>query len=255
MTLPGYDYGIEGGDVEKALLTAAVLAIPTIVLVIGFKLAGRKVEWAPLLWAGFACLVYFLLLRSRGDIPNPAFMDELNRNWFGKTLSIAGTLVMLYFLPRVGFRDAGLVWKQNEGSLEPVLRTSGLVILFMTFASFVIAYSPNTSMENLLWQATMPGIDEELFFRGLLLLLLHQAFGKGLNIWGAETGWGFWLVTVTFGLLHGVTIEGGDIDVDITVTMGTGFMGFILTWMRERTGSLVVPVLFHNVSNVAQAFV
>ena len=240
---------------EKALLTAAVLAIPTLVLVIGFKLMRRKVEWAPLLWAAFACLVYFLLLRSRGEIPNPAFLDELDRNWFGKTLSIAGTLVMLYFLPRVGFRDAGLISKQNEGSLGPVIQTGGGVILFMTFASFVIAYSPNASIENLLWQATMPGIDEELFFRGLLLLLLHQAFGKGLNIWGAETGWGFWLVTVTFGLLHGVTIDAGDIDVDITVTLGTGFMGFILTWMRERTGSLVVPVLFHNVSNVAQAFV
>ncbi len=90
----------------KALLTAAVLAIPTIVLVVGFRLAGRKVEWAPLLWAGFACLVYFLLLRSRGELPSPVFLDELDRNWFGKTLSIMGTVAMLYFLPRVGFRDA-----------------------------------------------------------------------------------------------------------------------------------------------------
>ena len=240
---------------EKALLTAAVLGIPTIVLVIGFKLAGRKVEWAPLLWAGFACLVYFLLLRSRGELPSPDFLDELNRNWFGKTLTIAGTVAMLYFLPRVGFRDAGVIWKQNEGSLGPVLRTGAIVVVSMTCASYFFGPTPNTSVENLLWQASMPGIDGELFFRGLLLLLLHQSFGKGLNVWGAETGWGFWLVIVTFGLLHGVTIDAGDIDVDITIILGTGFMGFVLTWMRERTGSLVVPVLFHNVSNVAQAFV
>ena len=240
---------------EKAILTAAVLLIPTIVLVIGFKLAGKKVEWVPLLWAGFACLVYFLLLRSKGALPSPAFLDELDRNWFGKTLSIAGTVAMLYFLPRVSFRDAGMVWKQNEGSLSPVILTAVIVIASMSIASYTFGPSPNTSIENLLWQATMPGIDEELFMRGLLLLLLHQAFGKGLNIFGAETGWGFWLVTVTFGLLHGVTIDGWDIDVDISVTIATGFMGFILTWMRERTGSLVVPVLFHNVSNVAQAFV
>ncbi len=240
---------------EKALLTAGVLGIPTIVLVIGFKLAGRKVEWAPLLWAGFACLVYFLLLRSRGVLPSPDFLDELNRNWFGKTLTIAGTVAMLYFLPRVGFREAGVIWKQNEGSLGPVLRTGAIVVVSMTCASYFFGPTPNTSVENLLWQASMPGIDEELFFRGLLLLLLHQAFGKGLNVWGAKTGWGFWLVTVTFGLLHGVTIDAADIDVDITIILGTGFMGFVLTWMRERTGSLVVPVLFHNVSNVAGAFV
>jgi len=240
---------------EKAILTAAVLALPTLILIIGFKLTGRKVEWVPLLWAGFACLVYFLLLRSRGELPSPAFLDGLDRNWFGKTLSIAGTIAILYFLPRVGFRDAGVTWKQNEGSLGPVVITAAVVVLSMTFASYTFGPSPNTSVENLLWQATMPGIDEELFMRGLLLLLLHQAFGKGLNIWGAETGWGFWLVTVTFGLLHGVTIEGSDVDVDMSVTIATGFMGFILAWMRERTGSLVVPVLFHNVSNVAQAFV
>ena len=240
---------------EKALLTAAVLGIPTIVLVIGFKLAGRKVEWVPLLWAGFACLVYFLLLRSRGVLPSPDFLDELNRNWFGKTLAIAGTVAMLYFLPRVDFRDAGVIWKQNEGSLGPVMRIGAIVVVSMSCASYFMGPTPNTSVENLLWQATMPGIDEELFFRGLLLLLLHQAFGRGLNIFGAETGWGFWLVIVTFGLLHGVTIDAGDIDVDSAVTLGTGFMGFVLTWMRERTGSLVVPVLFHNVSNVAGAFV
>ncbi|MCZ6517714.1 MAG: CPBP family intramembrane metalloprotease [Gammaproteobacteria bacterium] len=240
---------------EKALLTAGILIVPTILLVIGFKMTGRKVELAPLLWAGFACLVYFLLLRSRGAIPNPGFMDELGLNWFGKTLSIAGTIAILYFLPRVGFRAAGLTWKQDKDSLDAVIRTGGIILLVSTGAAFLIATTPNTSVENLLWQATMPGLDEELFFRGLLLLLLHQAFGKGLRVWGAETGWGFWLVVVIFGLLHGVTVQDGGPAVNFWVILSTGFIGFVVTWMRERTGSLVVPVLFHNITNVAQAFV
>ena len=88
-----------------------------------------------------------------------------------------------------------------------------------------------------------------------MLLLLHQAFGKGLRVWGADTGWAFFLVTAFFGLLHGVTIESGQLVVNLWAIIGTGFMGFILIWMRERTGSLIAPVLFHNISNVAQAFV
>jgi len=240
---------------DKALVTAGILIVPTIVLVLGFRLHGRKVELAPLLWAGFAFLVYFLLLRSRGVIPNPAFMDELTFNWFGKTLSVAGTIAMLYFLPRVGFRAAGLTWKQNKGSLGPVIQTGGLVLLFTTGGAFVAASSPDTSAEHLLWQATMPGLDEELFMRGLVLLLFHQAFGKGLNVMGADTGWGFWLAVAIFGLIHGVTVQGGELAVNLLAILGTGFMGFVLTWMRERTGSLVIPIVFHNISNVAQAFV
>ena len=92
--------------------------------------------------------------------------------------------------------------------------------------------------------------------RGLLLLLLHQAFTKDLKIFGVETGWGFWVVVIVFGLLHGVVLlDDGLISISIGAAISTGFTGFILTWMRERTGSLIVPMLFHNVFNVAMAFV
>ena len=240
---------------EKALVTAATIVIPTILLVIGLRLTGRKVEWTPLLWAGFAFVVYFLLLRSKDVMPTPIFIDGLTLNWVGKTLSIMGTVAILYFLPRVSFQAAGFTWQQNKGSLVAVLITGGVTLFFATGGAFFAASTPNTELENLLFQATMPGIDEELFMRGLVLLLFHQAFGKGLNFWGAETGWGFWLVVVIFGLLHGVTIQNGEFAINLWAILATGFMGFILTWMRERTGSLVAPILFHNISNVAQAFV
>jgi len=240
---------------EKALVTAGIIIVPTVLLVIGFRLNGRKVEWAPLVWAGFACLVYFLLLRSRAVIPNPVLMDGLTLNWLGKTMTFAGTLLMLHYLPGLSFRAAGLTWKQNEDSLGPVISTGGIILLVSTGAAILVASTPNTSLENLLFQATMPGLDEELFMRGLLLLLFHRAFGKGLNVWGADTGWGFWLAVAIFGLLHGVTVQSGELEVNFWVIVSTGFMGFVLTWMRERTGSLVAPILFHNITNVAQAFV
>ena len=63
------------------------------------------------------------------------------------------------------------------------------------------------------------------------------------------------LVTAIFGLLHGVTVQSGELQVNIWVIVSTGFIGFIVTWMRDRTASLIAPVLFHNIINVAQAFV
>jgi membrane protease YdiL (CAAX protease family) len=240
---------------ENALVTAGIIVVPTILLVIAFRVACRKVEWAPLFWAGFAFLVYFLLLRSEGVIPTPHFMEELTLNWFGKTMSFAGTIIMLYFLPSVSFRAAGVIWTQKNRSLSPVISTGAIVLLVTTGGAILAASTPNTSLENLLFQATIPGLDEELFMRGLVLLLFHQAFGKGLHIWGADTGWGFWLAVAIFGLVHGVTVQRGELVVNLWAIVGTGFMGFVLTWMRERTGSLVAPVLFHNITNVAQAFV
>ena len=163
-----------GKRMEKALLTAAILILPTAILAIGLKMRGRQVQWTPLLWAGFACLVYFLLLRSRDVIPNPAFMDALDFNWLGKTLSIIGTMAMLYFLPGVSFNAAGLTWSQNRGSLKPAILTGAVVIIVTTGSAYLFTHTPDTSPEHLLWQSTMPGIDEELFFRGLLLLLLSS---------------------------------------------------------------------------------
>ena len=76
-----------------------------------------------------------------------------------------------------------------------------------------------------------------------------------LSLWGAEIGWGFWVIVIIFGMLHGVTVNEGVLAVSFPAIFFTGFIGFILIWMRERTGSLLVPVLFHNIFNFVNAFV
>ena len=215
---------------------------------------GRRVQWRPLVWAGLAYTVYFLLLRSKGYIHAPVFLEELTLNWVGKVLSIAGTIVMIYLLPNVSFQTVGATWNQKQGSMRVMLLVSGITIISMIITILVISSTTSTSLENVLFQATLPGIDEELFMRGLLLLLFHQAFGKGLNIFGADTSWGFWLVVIIFSLLHGVTIQGGEFSINVLAIIVTGYVGVMLTWMREYSGSLVIPILFHNVVNVTQAF-
>ena len=236
-------------------MTAGIFAVPTLMLVIWYRLIDRRVDWRPLLWAGFSFGIYMLALRSTDVLPQPAFVSQLELNWVGKSLSLLVTCAILAFLPRVGFRDAGVRWGQTAGSLRPVTVTAVLTIVGATVTSAMISSSPNLSGEWLAFQATMPGLDEELFMRGLLLLLFHQAFGKGMTVWGAETGWGLWLTSALFGLLHGVGWVEGALQVDAAAIVLTGFIGFVAGWTRERTGSLIVPVLFHNAFNLAQAFV
>ncbi len=70
-----------------ALVTGGIFLVPTIFFVIGFRVFGRDVAWKPLLWAGFAYLVYILLLKGRTLIPLPVYLEEVPLIWFGKILS------------------------------------------------------------------------------------------------------------------------------------------------------------------------
>jgi membrane protease YdiL (CAAX protease family) len=244
-----------GGVIETALLTGATFAVPTAMVAAWLRLTGRTVRWGPLLWAGVSFAIYIVALRSRSVLPRPGLIAGLELNWVGKSLSLLSTCAILRLLPSVSFREAGVTWDQAAGSLRPAIAVSVITILSATVASAMISSSPNLSWEWLLFQATMPGLDEELFLRGLMLLLFHQAFGKNMSMAGAETGWGLWLTTVLFGLLHGVAWADGSLQINIAAIVFTGFVGLVAGWIRERTGSLVVPVLFHNVFNVTQAFV
>lgn len=241
--------------VEKTAITVAIFSVPILATAIWLAATGRSVKIAPVIIAGIASFTYMALLRSPAVLPLPDFFEMLSENWPGKTLSITGTFLLIFLLPGVTFRSVGLTWRQNSGSLMPVFITGVIVLVMISAIAYFLAPSPTPLLENVLWQATMPGLDEELFFRGLLLLLLHQAFGKRFRLLGAETGWGLWVVTVIFGLLHGVTFSDGALSVSPLIVIGSGYLGFIMTWMRERTGSLVAPILFHNIFNVTQAFI
>ena len=128
---------------------------------------------------------------------------------------------MLKFVPRLSFAEAGFRWNQNPGSVQVVLITGAITLIILLVTAQFVSSSPDKSLENLLFQASMPGLDEEIFFRGLLLLLFSQAFGRELTVFGAKTGWGFWLVVLLFGLLHGITLQQGSLSIQFAVIFGS----------------------------------
>ena len=94
----------------------------------------------------------------------------------------------------------------------------------------------------------MPGIDEESLFRGVLLAIFIAAFGKPFRIAGIQIGCGALPIVVFFGLVHGLS-EGFTADavksIVVATVMGAGFL-----WLKERTGSIWVAVLVHNLANL-----
>lgn len=174
-------------------------------------------------------------------------------NWLGKGLALVITLAVATH-PAFGWQQSGLSLKQKPGSMPSAMVVSAaLVALFAYFA--LSSDDGAASAETIAFQLTMPGLEEEPFYRGILLLALNEAFRGRLKALGIEWGWGAFLSSALFGMTHAFGFEDGGFSFDLMTFLLTGVPALILVWLRERTGSLLFPVLLHNFGNSIGHFV
>ena len=218
------------------------LAFATLLVLPGFfKPAARA--WVV---ASLATLALFLGLQVAPTLlPGERILGD-HWNWSGQLLGLAGTLWVALMLARRGvlpWREMGFTWVQRPGSVPPALWVSAaalsLNMLAMNLSSFRLGRVP---LETWLYQATLPGLVEEALFRGVLLALLDRAFGARRNLAGAPVGWAAVVVTLVFLALHGVTAG---------TLLGVTPAALLYLWLRARTGSLVAPVVVHNLWNLS----
>jgi CAAX protease family protein len=179
----------------------------------------------------------------------------VNWNWAGKVFSIGAMLavsVIMIASGRLTGGEIGLTLKQAPGTgraLLMVILLYLIVLTVLTITMFGNAKPP--THETLAYQATMPGLAEELSYRGLQLAMFNKMFTGRFRLLGAEIGYGAIAVSIVFGLLHGVGFDNHlHLQVSLFTIAMTGLIGFILAWLRERTKSLALPVVLHNMTNL-----
>lgn len=186
-----------------------------------------------------------MLTRGYGTIPT--LFPESDWNWEGKLLALAATIAIAS-LPVFGWKNAGLTLRQTAASARavtlPVLLYCGI---FLALA-LIFPNGENTA-EGVAFQLTMPGFDEEPFYRGILLLSLDRAFAGRVRIFGADLGWGAALSCAVFGLAHSFGYSSGSFSFDPMTFALTALPSFIAAWLRIRSGSLLLPVFLHNFGN------
>ena len=188
----------------------------------------------------------FLLTRGFYLIPDP--FPEASWNWAGKFLSIAGVLAICA-IPAIGWKRAGVTLHQGRGWVA-----AAIVLALLGGLFFYLAISnPDgaDTLETIAFQWTMPGLDEEIFYRGLFLLAMNEAFSARAKILGAPIGYGGVLATVLFGLAHGLSYGRDGLSLEAMAFAMTGGPALILLWLRERTGSVLMPIIGHNIANGA----
>lgn len=169
------------------------------------------------------------------------------RNWQGKLLALAATLAIAA-LPAFGWRRTGLTLAQAPGSLWTALPVA---LLYCAIFGVLAAIFPNDPIEpeNLAFQLTLPGLQEEPFYRGILLLALDRAFTGRVRLLGVDWGWGAILSSLLFGLAHGLSYGAGGFSLDPLTVLLTGVPSLLAVWVRLRTGSVLLPIVMHNFGN------
>lgn len=150
--------------------------------------------------------------------------------------------------PAFGWRRVGLTLVQNsEGRKTTYLVALVLCLLFAVLAIYSSNGTPDG--EALAFQLTMPGLEEEPYYRGTLLLALNEAFRGRKKMLGIDLGWGDILSCLLFGMAHAFEYSDGRFSFDAMAMAATAIPSFALLWMRERTGSLLLPIVMHNFAN------
>jgi len=200
-----------------------------------------------LLTAAALVLVNDLLLTNvYGLVPSilPASSDW---NWQGKALALFATLAIAA-LPAFGWRACGFTVRQAPGSLK---WAGAVAVLYVGFFVALALVFPNeqASAETLAFQLTMPGLEEELFYRGLLLFALGRAFTGRMPMLGVDWSWGAILSCALFGLAHAFGYSDGGFHFDPATMALTALPSLIAVWLVLRTRSVLLPVVLHNFGN------
>lgn len=225
----------------------SILSATGVVLVaalVAALLSKGKVRWGWLAAAVGLMIVHDAAVTGAWrliDLPN--YGDDWN--WTGKGLALALSLAIAA-LPALGWKRSGLTLRQ-EG-LIPALTVSVVAVSIFLGLAFWFP-GEGGDAEAFAFQLTMPGLEEEVFYRGVLLLMLNEAFGRPVNILGARMGWAAVLTSLAFGLDHALGYGADGFSFDPLALALTGGPILLLAWLRERTGSLVLPILLHNYAN------
>jgi len=243
--------------VQTIITQIAVILLFILILLLADN--KKKLKDSVLLILIFFC-VFFVSSLILWYIPNTFHLFgrkiTVHWNWFGKAGSFAFGLLFLltvYLHKKIPFHEFKFSLKQKNESWSNSLILGGFILIpnIILLVFFHEKGSIRDSLnESFFFQLTMPGIEEELIFRGILLGLLNRVFEKRMFLFRMKFGWGLILTSILFGLVHGLRIKQGfSPDINVMRILITGIYGFLFGLVAENSDSLLLPVIFHNMSN------
>ncbi|MCK0174074.1 CPBP family intramembrane glutamic endopeptidase [Mycolicibacterium sp. F2034L] len=208
----------------------ADIAIVVAVLAATNLIAHFTTPWASIATVPAAAVGLLILVRRRGLCWTELGLGrEQWRSGVGYAVAAVGLVLTVIAI----------------GALLPWTRPMFMNNNYATVSGALIA-----SMVIIPLQTVIP---EELAFRGVLHGALNRAWGfRGVaaagsllfGLWHIATSLGLTSSNVGFTRIFGGGVMGTVAGVVLAV-VATGIAGFIFTWLRRRSGSLLAPIALH----------
>lgn len=191
--------------------------------------------------------VIYELTGRHGILPN--LFEGARWNWQDKIIAFA-VFLGIAALPAFGWKEVGWTFKHKPGSLRAV---APLTLIYAGLFIVLALMEPptNGTAETVAFQLTMPSLEEELVFRGVLLFAFYKAFEGRWRLFNVGWSWGAIPSCVAFGLVHAMQLNEGAIRFEWLYFLATAVPSLGAVWLRLRTGSLLIPILLHSVGNAA----
>lgn len=179
--------------------------------------------------------------------------------WIGKILSLLFALIVVFSVSKKDRKEIGFTTKTNSKN-----QVKSGILIFLGFLAFDVVFKMilfpkggDFDLETFAFQMTLPGLTEELIFRGILFWLLDKAFAPKWNFKGIKFGWGFVIITILFAEAHGVMLtENYEFKFDIIMVLYLTFISSLsLGILRKLSGNLIFPILGHNMINTINAII
>lgn len=177
-------------------------------------------------------------------------------NWQGKILNFLWPCLLVYGCSCLSVNDVGLSLPKQSSDFRLAILLGTVLAFLASLIELLAGVSVDQmNLGTLLFESTIPGLDEEITYRGVFLAALNRYLAKPWRVGKTQFGWGVLLVTLLFVMAHFVHIDNKTHQV-IWVNKGyinlflLSTIGLALGFIREKSGSIWPAVLLHNIANV-----
>ncbi len=212
---------------------------------------SRTRRWSLLLFV--ASLV--VLNVALNELPRVGVFQHLHWSWQECLLLTAWPFLLIALVPGISLATVGVTSRFHSGWLKGS-SVALLLALAVPAVFFILGARKKLDAQGWAFLLIMPGLAEELVFRGVFQSLLNRVFGKPWRLAQAEFGWGLIITAVLFAGSNGLIAVDPQLHARIVPLAGIPplLMSFVSGWVRERSDSVWPSVVGHNLSNLVIPF-